>query len=263
MPAMSAALRDDYRRLFDTCQIRRENQREIDATATAILANRPRYAAVGDPLSVPWYVVGVIHSLECGLSFAKHLHNGDPLIARTKMVPAGRPAAGSPPFAWDVSATDALTVEGYAGWTDWSVPGILFKWESYNGMGYRKFHPEVKSPYLWSFTNQYTQGKYRSDGVFDPALKSKQAGAAAILRRLAERGAVDPPVPPSATVAPAGAESLLYAPSVVTPGGAELQHDLNGFPNIFLREDGPLGERTSDAFRLVFGRHLKGDPRGA
>lgn len=262
MPAMSAALRDEYQTLFDTCQINPANQAEVHRAADTIVTNQARYQKVGGPLNVPWYVIGVIHSMECGLSFQKHLHNGDPLTARTRMVPAGRPATGNPPFDWDFSATDALTVEGYAKWDDWTIPGILFKWESYNGMGYRKFHPEVKTPYLWSFTNQYTKGKYAADGVFNPNLVSKQCGAAAILRRLAELNRIDPPVPVKRGVPPAGADALLYNPNKVTPGGAELQRFLNGFPNVFLREDGKLGEKTSDAYKMVFGHFLKGDPRG-
>jgi lysozyme family protein len=32
---------------------------------------------------VPWYVIAVIHNMECGLDFTEHLHNGDPLACRT------------------------------------------------------------------------------------------------------------------------------------------------------------------------------------
>jgi len=55
--------------------------------------------------------------------------------------------------------------------------------------------------------------------------------------------------------------ALRYAPKTVTPGGVELQQFLNQFPGIFLREDGKLGEKTSDAYRRVFGQYLLGDPR--
>jgi lysozyme family protein len=37
-------------------------------------------------------------------------------------VPAGRPAAGSPPFTWEQSAADALELAGIASVKDWSVP---------------------------------------------------------------------------------------------------------------------------------------------
>jgi len=39
-------------------------------------------------------------------SFKLHLHNGDPLTARTVNVPKGRPKTGQPPFAWGISAKD-------------------------------------------------------------------------------------------------------------------------------------------------------------
>lgn len=267
MPKLTEALRAEYQTLFDTCQIRPERQGEINATAERIIGAAARYRGVGDPLGVPWYVIGVIHSLEAGLSFERHLHNGDPLTARTVQVPGGRPVAGAPPFTWEQSATDALVLDKYSAWSDWSVPGILFKWESYNGWGYRSYHPDVKTPYLWSYTNHYTRGKYTADGLWSQTTVSKQAGAAAILRRLAERGAMSAPSFGSdAKLAAALQKSggaLRFRPGAVTPGGVELQQFLNRFPGIFLREDGRLGERTSEAYRHVFGHYLEGDPRAA
>lgn len=267
MATLTAALRDDYQRLFDTCQIRPEWQAEVDAIAQRVLAAEARYRSVADPLGVPWAVVGVIHSMETGLRFDRHLHNGDALGERTLRVPAGRPKTGLPPFSWEDSARDALELQKYDRWTDWSVPGILFKWETYNGWGYRQYHPDVKSPYLWSFTHHYTRGKYAADGTWAPALVSKQVGAAAALRRLAELNvwigsshAKDPKL--AAALARSGG-ALRYAPKVVTPGGIELQQFLNQFPGTFLREDGKLGEKTSDAYRRVFGQYLLADPRSA
>ena len=42
---------------------------------------------------------------------------------------------------------------------------MLFRLEAYNGSGYRDKHPDVKTPYLWSFSNHYTRGKYVADGT--------------------------------------------------------------------------------------------------
>jgi lysozyme family protein len=267
MPKLTDALRAEYQTLFDTCQIRPERQAEINATAEKIIGTEARYRGVGDPLGVPWYVIGVIHSLDASLSFERHLHNGDPLIARTVEVPKGRPAAGQPPFTWEQSANDALAFDKYTTWTDWSVPGILFKWESYNGWGYRGYHPDVKTPYLWSYTNHYKSGKYVGDGTWSQTTVSKQAGAAAILRRLAERGAVSAPSFNNDEKLAAALQKsggvLRYKPNTVTPGGIELQQFLNRFPGIFLREDGKLGPNSSAAYRQVFGHYLAGDPRAA
>lgn len=267
MPSLTLALRKEYQSLFDTCQIRFDKQSMVQKVANSIVDARARYGNVGQKLKVPWYVIGVIHNMEGGLNFNTHLHNGDPLTERTKHEPAGYPKTGSPPFTWEDSAVDALTLQGYDAWTDRSIPGILFKWEAFNGWGYRKYHPEVKSPYLWSFTNHYTSGKYVEDGTWNPITVSKQVGAACLLRRLAELGELEKvefdTMEPDLADALAGAKSgvLRYAPELVTPGGKALQAFLNSFPGIFLREDGKLGQRTSDAYRLVFGHYLAGDPR--
>jgi uncharacterized protein (TIGR02594 family) len=135
---------------------------------------------------VPWYVVGLIHSLESDFDFTTHLHNGDPLTARTKQEPAGRPANGSPKFTWAESALDALMMKGLhnVGRDAWSVERIAYELERYNGTGYRDHHPTVKTPYLWAATNQYTSGKYIRDHVFDPATVSDQLGAMALLKQL-------------------------------------------------------------------------------
>jgi hypothetical protein len=76
----------------------------------------------------------------------------------------------------------------------WNLPVILFKLEGFNGFGYRTKHPDVLTPYLWSFTNHYTKGKFTSDGKFDPNAVSKQCGAAAILKALTLKEIVDVPL---------------------------------------------------------------------
>jgi len=182
-------LRQEYQTLFDTCVIAPTRAAEIESTTTKIAANQARYESVGEPLDIPWFFIGVTHCMEGGLNFKTHLHNGDPLTARTVQVPKGRPKKGNPPFTWEESATDALTLEGFAGLDDWSLTSILYRFEKYNGFGYRS--RKINSPYLWSFSNQYTQGKFGADGVFSPTLVSKQCGAAVLLRSLTERGIIE------------------------------------------------------------------------
>lgn len=262
----TAALRDEYQQLFDGCQINAAKAREVEQLTAGLISNRPRYASVGQPLGIPWYVLAVIHNMECSQSFRQHLHNGDPLTARTVQVPAGRPLAGNPPFTWEESATDALTYDRLDRWTDWSIPGMLYCLEGYNGWGYRSYHPGVKSPYLWSGSNNYTSGKYVRDGTWSDSAVSAQIGAAVLLRRIAEKGGLeaDSHVPDAklATAMARSAALYRYAPAKVTPGGVELQKFLNQFPGIFLKEDGKLGDRTSAACRKIFGMYLTGDPRG-
>jgi lysozyme family protein/peptidoglycan hydrolase-like protein with peptidoglycan-binding domain len=188
VPALTQGLRREYTLLYKSCLITPARKAVVDRIARGLAANRARYEKVGKAVGIPWYVVAVIHSMEAGGDFTRHLHNGDALTARTTHVPAGRPRTGKPPFSWEESATDALEYQGFGKWTDWSVPGTLYKLEGYNGFGYRDHHPNVLSPYLWSFSNHYTRGKYVADGRFSATAISQQCGAAVLLRRLQEGG---------------------------------------------------------------------------
>ena len=180
-----ARLKAEYAKLFDTCVINESRVVLADSVIRYICNNKDRYTALvnGHTRGMPWWMLGCIHLLEAALSFNKHLHNGDPLSARTTRVPKGRPATGNPPFTWEQSAADALALKGLDKEKDWSIPRILFLLEGYNGYGYRQYHPTVKSPYLWSFTNHYTKGKYVADGKFDPNCVSQQLGIAAVIKR--------------------------------------------------------------------------------
>ncbi|MBV8252584.1 MAG: hypothetical protein JO154_08250 [Chitinophaga sp.] len=139
---------------------------------------------------IPWYFIACVHYLECGFSFSKHLHNGDPLTGYTVQVPANRPQVGhKPPFTFEESAVDALKLMGFDKVSSWKLPFILRKLEAYNGFGYFKFH-SMNSPYLWSYSNQYTKGKYVKDGKFDSEAVSAQCGSAVILKRMEERSLI-------------------------------------------------------------------------
>jgi lysozyme family protein len=186
MPGLTKSLRREYTLLYTSCLIRPARKAVVDRIARGLTANRARYEKVANALGVPWYVVAVIHSLEAGGDFTRHLHNGDPLTARTTHVPAGRPRNGKPPFTWEQSATDAL--RGLTKWKDWSIPGMLYELEGYNGWGYRNRRPALPTPYLWSFSNHYSRGKYVADGRFSPKAVSQQCGAAVLLKRLQDAG---------------------------------------------------------------------------
>jgi len=255
-------LRHEYQTLYDTCLISPLHATEVEKTTTKIAANQARYETVGEALNIPWFFVGVTHCMEGGLDFNTHLHNGDPLTARTVQVPKGRPKSGKPPFSWEESAKDALTFEGYAGKDDWSLTTMLYRFECYNGIGYRSRN--INTPYLWSYSQHYTQGKFAADGVFSPVLVSKQCGAAVLIRRLAERGVIhfDSDNAPTTPEDIAELDALVvYAPNVESAAAASLQQALNHFPGISLAVDGKAGQRTSDALKRVTGHFLKGDPR--
>jgi len=254
-----SSLKDEYQRLFDTCEIKSDKIGKVESILSEIEQNRSRYVTVGDELGVPWQIISVIHNMESSLNFNKHLHNGDPLTGRTVHVPAGRPKKGTPPFTWEESATDALTLQRFHQWDDWSAPGALYKLEGYNGWGYRLHHPHVLSPYLWGYSNHYKSGKYVADGRWSDTAVSKQCGAAVLLRRMAEMTEPDAPVVPEPPTPPIDLP-LRYSSDGPIPGGEELQSFLNQFSGIYLKVDGWPGRKTSDAFRKVFGYYLMGDP---
>jgi lysozyme family protein len=262
--SLTTTLTTEYQTLFDACQITPARAADVDAIAKKIEDQKPRYLTVGQG-SIPWYFIGAVHSLESSLSFSRHLHNGDPLTKRTVQVPAGRPLTGNPPFTWEESAEDALSMKNLYAWTDWSIPGLLYKLEEYNGFGYRQYHPSVKSPYLWSFTNQYDSGRYVADGTWSPTARSSQCGAAAILRRLAEWQSIsfdNAGLPLGDAAGVTSMKPLVeYRPATYSENAEKLQSSLNGFPGIFLKTDGKAGKRTSDALKKVVGSYLAGDPR--
>lgn len=182
------ALRDEYQNLYDTLGITQERLATIDRIIDTILRKQSVYEAISQDTGVPWAVVAVIHNLEGSLNFNTHLHNGDPLTARTVHVPRGRPRTGTPPFTFQESAADALEHDGLADLSDWTLPAALFRLEKFNGFGYRRRRRPINTPYLWSFCNHYTKGKFTADGTFDAEAVSEQCGAAVLLRRMEERG---------------------------------------------------------------------------
>ena len=157
---------------------------EVSSVVKKLAQNKPRYEAVTLSMAngCPWWFVGIIHFMEGGGKFTRHLHNGDPLSSRTVNVPKGRPLIGNPPFSWEESAIDAMRYMKYDKITDWSLENCLNLFERYNGLGYKK--KGVPSPYLWSYTQFYTAGKYVADGKYDSTAVSKQPGVVAIMKAL-------------------------------------------------------------------------------
>lgn len=254
--SLADALRAEYALLYAEATIRPERQAEVARVARKIAEAWPRYEEVARSLGCPAHLVGLIHAMECGLNFGRHLHNGDPLTARTTHVPAGRPIAGQPPFGWGESAVDALRMRHVDDWSDWSLAGLCYVLESYNGFGYRLHHPEVKSPYLWSATTAYTAGKYVADGSWSATSVSKQCGAMALLRGLADCGhPYDADPTPSPSSNPAPVESHPYPGHVLKLQSMGddvrlIQSRLAslGYPEVG-KADGLYWRRTCDAVR--------------
>ena len=177
-----ADLAAEYRRNYDLFTIKPGHDNEIDTRVEKLRARKDRYGVVAGKTGIPWQFIAILHMMESNANFNTHLHNGDPLDARTVRVPANRPAAGQPPFSWEDSALDALQYEGFVGKSDWNIAAMLYRFERFNGMGYRAHG--VHSPYMWSYTNLYDKGRYVGDHQYDPESVSKQCGAAILLKRL-------------------------------------------------------------------------------
>jgi lysozyme family protein len=183
------SLRGEYRRMFRAASVRTEYRSEVAWHVDRLRRDRARYEALGAEVQIPWYFIGIIHGLEASFNFMGHLHNGDaPLSKRTRNLPANRPQVWLPPSDWESSAKDALAFDGFLGQSDWTLEAMLYRWEAYNGWGYRPRHSPT--PYLWSFSNHYSRGKYAFDGRYDPQLRSQQCGAAVMLKELSQAGDV-------------------------------------------------------------------------
>jgi len=182
-------LKPEYQKLWDSCEIKPDKLSTTQNIVAKISSDRLRYEVLQQKINVPWYFVAVIHNMESSLNFTKHLHNGDSLKKRTINEPSGRPLADpikgwQVGYTWEESAIDALTMKEFNRVKDWSLPAQLWQLERYNGVGYRKYHPEVLTPYLWSGTNHYSKGKYVADGKWDANAISEQIGVAALLKVL-------------------------------------------------------------------------------
>ena len=193
----NAETRKNYRDLFATCVIREDRLSLVERNVARML-KEPRLSAYKDIESrtgIPWYFVGAIHNLEASFNLTRHLHNGDSLKARTHQVPAGRPKIWNPPNDWATSAVDALEYEGFTtGATKrrgWGLEAMLYRFERYNGLGSRR--RGIHTPYLWSYANHYTKGKYVADGVWSDEAVSQQIGAAVMLKMLIEMKTIEQP----------------------------------------------------------------------
>lgn len=158
------------------------DQSKFMPVAKRLYADLTVYKNLEAKTGVPAAMLMVINEREQSGRLTGHLHNGDPLTARTRHVPAGRPVAGSPPFTFEASALDAIHYEHLDLIKVWTIPVALWFLEQYNGLGYA--YKNLPSPYLWGGTNIQKPGKYISDGVFDPTVMDSQPGCAPLLAAL-------------------------------------------------------------------------------
>lgn len=223
-------LKPEYLELWHTMQISEAKIGKIQEQADKVISNKEKYKAIEKLTGVPWYFIGLLHLRESNCNFNTHLHNGDPLSARTVHVPKGFPRTGNPPFSFEFSAVDALRYMKLDKVTDWSIANVAFYFEEYNGFGYRP--KKVNSPYLWAGTNHYIKGKYTTDHKYNPNAVDQQLGVMPILARiLAEESVTNPNVE-------------LLKTEITTPAPLSPAADLERPTNKELRE-------TSRKFRIT------------
>jgi len=168
----------------------------LDVIANEFVKYQTRYKVVSHLAGgIPAEVVCAIHAMECSLAWSRILHNGERISdvnkRGTKLHPKG--IGKGKHWSWEVAAIDALKRHAHYYPDEWNIVGTLNFLERYNGLGYRKYHPSVKSPYLWSGTQFYDSGKYterknpitgKVKSFFDYKLVSKQVGCVLILKKL-------------------------------------------------------------------------------
>ena len=183
-----------YRSMFDDSQTTSKVGSVVRRAATQICSpsSFDIYRECEKTTQVPWYVIGAIHYREANLNFMGHLHNGDFLRIKTIHVPKHQPKGQWPPqpwvprSAWLTSAEDAL--RSISGPKSWTVERMLYRLEGYNGFGYR-YHVKgdgtpYESPYLWNFTQFYSEGGYARDGKWSSSYVSRQVGLVPLLKQI-------------------------------------------------------------------------------
>ena len=213
MIRLTKKLRNEYTNLFNSMTINPDKLELVRRLASYINGNKKTYDIVAQMTGVPWYVVGLIHKMEAGIedlisgkdgrSFLCNLFNGQPYYQRTTIVPKGK----GPFKTWNGAAVEAMRelnekMKKYIDdWDGQYTSGvILYLSEMHNGWGYRLYHPETLSPYLWSFSNKYLKGKYVSDGKYSKNTVSAQCGIAPILKVLLDSIKTGEQLPPVDTL---------------------------------------------------------------
>lgn len=157
---------------------------EIEAVAKRLInpASMANFQAVYGRIGVPSVVQATICEREDGNDFTKNPAQGDPWNRPSVHVPRNR----GPFSSWVDAAIDAFTVCDHLNDNSapWSLPYACWKWEGFNGFGYRSHG--IRSPYVVGGTNLQQPGKYVADGVFDATHMDTQLGCLPIAMRMIE-----------------------------------------------------------------------------
>lgn len=175
--------------LWSSCEIDESHNHDVEHCSNFIMDNKDKYLAVASDLHMPFYVIGCLHYRESSFNFDTFLANGDPLFKDGVGLKTTHVPQGLGPFEnWEQAAKASILFR----WPHiltmhWDIMNTIQNLTSWNGWGSEMWH-DTNSPYVWSFTNKYTSGKYASDGQWDSNLVDAQPGCAAILLSLKAKG---------------------------------------------------------------------------
>ena len=250
----------EYTSWVANCRPRADKVDEIDHVARGLVRALAlqHFGAITSQTGIPIVVQATICHREYGENGAMFNRNpgqGDPLTHPSTHVPKGRPPSDHWPVTWDEAALDAFTVcdRLNANSAPWSLPYACWKWEYYNGGGYRAHG--LRTPYVVGGTNLQQPGKYVGDSEWDPRHMDEQLGCLPIAMRMIE---LEPQLAFGAAVV-ATAEANPDPP--VTPAPAAVGGNLSGakwvqaslnvvlHPNPPLVVDGSYGRLTKAAIR--------------
>jgi lysozyme family protein len=148
--------------------------------------NKYRYDIVSRTTKMPAEVIAALHWRESSGNFDTYLHQGDPL---------GRPAVNHPRnipvfYEWESAAVHALSQDYHKQNqteleinSDTQNPNSIATYaEGYNGLGYH--NRGAPSPYVYAGTDQYSKGKYVSDGTYSHSTVDEQLGVMSMVGAL-------------------------------------------------------------------------------
>jgi lysozyme family protein len=169
-----SALDGEYSKLLASMVIDTKRGAELEARAKVILACAAdeNWQMVTAATGVPRLWGMASFERESASNYARSPAQGDPWRAVSTHVPRGL----GPYKSWAAAAVAAYRVDHLdkVGAANWTWARACYEGELFNGFGYRAHG--IHTPYLWSWTNVYTRGKFVADGRFDAAEKDQQCG---------------------------------------------------------------------------------------
>jgi|GEM_PF-5326460 len=212
-----AIIAEDHSENLKSLQINSDKKSLVDKFYKNFEKNRQHYDRVAAATDIPAILIATIHYMEAGMLFDRYLHNGQVLGKETTFVPKGILFGTN---QWEEAAIHALggnivdlkgnkslqrfqDLRRKLGITKETtdVGKLLAIAETFNGLGYRN-KGTTPSPYIYAGTNMYEKGLYVADGKFDPDVRHKGIGIAALLEGGKENGRLQStPTKPGTAVA--------------------------------------------------------------